>query len=164
MFLHSDNGNGMPGPFPAYSQVANVNYALTPYSREAGALAMVPRSHNLARQPTSVEMQLTDDACNPDAISMDISPGDAVVWHGNTWHGSFVRTIPGIRMNLAVYFARQYLQTQEHHRGVTPKEVLERNANNDRFKALLAANTTYGWEREGPNFEVLAKAPRGLYD
>ena len=50
--LHSDNGNGIPAPFPAFSHVANVNYALTPYSREAGALAMVPGSHKLARQPT----------------------------------------------------------------------------------------------------------------
>ena len=28
--LHSDNGNGIPAPFSATSQVANVNYALTP--------------------------------------------------------------------------------------------------------------------------------------
>ena len=33
--LHSDNGNGIPAPFPATSHVANVNYALTPCSREA---------------------------------------------------------------------------------------------------------------------------------
>jgi ectoine hydroxylase-related dioxygenase (phytanoyl-CoA dioxygenase family) len=37
LVLHSDNGNGMPVPFSPISQVANVNYALTPYSREAGA-------------------------------------------------------------------------------------------------------------------------------
>ena len=84
--LHSDNGNGIPAPFPATSHVANVNYALTPYSREAGALALVPGSHKLARQPRPAEADLGENA-NPDAIAMNIDPGDAVIWHGNSWHG-----------------------------------------------------------------------------
>ena len=92
--LHSDNGNGIPAPFTPFSQVANVNYALTPYTREAGALAMVPGSHKLARQPKPDESDLGDNA-NPNAISMNIDPGDAVIWHGNSWHGSFVRKLPG---------------------------------------------------------------------
>ncbi len=162
--LHSDNGNGMPGPFPAYSQVANVNYALTRYSREAGSLAMVPRSHNLARQPTVTEMMLDDESCNPAAVSMDLEPGDVVVWHGNTWHGSFARKEPGIRMNLAVYFARQYLQTQERHKGVVPADVLERHSNNERFQVLLGGKQPYGWQHEGPDYAVMARNPRGLYD
>ena len=162
--LHSDNGNGMPGPFPAFSQVANVNYALTPYSREAGALAMVPRSHHLARQPTVAEMMLEGDHTNPAAVSMDLDPGDVVVWHGNAWHGSFKREIPGVRMNLACYFARQYMQTQEHHKGVVPQEVLDRNSNNDRFAVLLGGKQPYGWEYDGPNYEVMGRSPRGLYD
>ena len=28
-----------------------------------------------------------------DAVAMELDPGDAVVWHGNTWHGSFARVI-----------------------------------------------------------------------
>ena len=119
--LHSDNGNGIPSPFPEHSLVANVNYALTPYSREAGALALVPGSHRRRRQVQSNEMMLSGADCNPEAVAMDLAPGDAVVWHGNTWHGSFPREIPGIRMNLAVYFARQYIVTQEQHKGVVPK-------------------------------------------
>ena len=35
--------------------VANCNYALTPYSKEAGALAVVPGSHRKYRQPTRHE-------------------------------------------------------------------------------------------------------------
>ena len=96
--LHSDNGNGIPAPFTPFSQVANVNYALTPYTRDAGALAMVPGSHKLARQPKPDESDLGDNA-NPNAVSMNIDPGDAVIWHGNSWHGSFVRKLPGVRMN-----------------------------------------------------------------
>ncbi len=164
LMLHSDNGNGMPAPFPAYSQVANINYALTPYSREAGALALVPGSHKLARQPRPEELMLTGESANKKAVAMEIDPGDAVVWHGNTWHGSFDRLIPGVRMNLAVYCCRQYLQTQENHRNAAPEEMLARHANNERFKVLLGAKQPYAWQQEGPDFKIMAKNPRGLYD
>jgi ectoine hydroxylase-related dioxygenase (phytanoyl-CoA dioxygenase family) len=162
--LHSDNGNGIPSPFPNYSMVANVNYALTPYSREAGALAVVPGSHLRARQTTAAEMNLAGDNPNPEAIAMDLSPGDAVVWHGNTWHGSFPRQIPGIRMNLAVYFARQFVVTQEHHKGAVPEDVLARHANDERFQTLVAGKQPYGWQHEGPDYAMMARAPRGLFD
>lgn len=162
--LHSDNGNGMPAPFPAYSQVANVNYALTPYSREAGALAMVPGSHKLARQPRLEEMMLNGKRENKAAIAMDLQPGDAVVWHGNTWHGSYDRLIPGVRMNLAVYFARQYIQTQERHGDAVPAEILARHANDERFQILLGGKQPYGWQNEGPDYTRMARNPRDLYD
>jgi ectoine hydroxylase-related dioxygenase (phytanoyl-CoA dioxygenase family) len=162
--LHSDNGNGIPQPFPDYSLCANVNYALTEYSREAGALAIVPRSHQLRRQPTVAEMSLSGDEANPRALAMDLAPGDCVVWHGNTWHGSFPRQLPGIRMNLAVFFARQFVVTQERHKGVVPEAVLARHANDERFKVLLAGKQPYGWQLEGPDYQLMARAPRGLYD
>jgi hypothetical protein len=162
--LHSDNGNGMPPPYPSYSQVANVNYALTPYSLEAGALAMVPGSHRLARPPRPDEMVLGGPETNPKAVAMDIQPGDAVIWHGNTWHGSFARQIPGIRMNLAVYFCRQYVQSQERHKGVVPEDVLARHAADERFQVLLHQQQPYGWQMEGPDYTLMARNPRGLYD
>lgn len=162
--LHSDNGNGMPAPFSPISMVANVNYALTPYSREGGALAIVPGSHRLARQPTAREMRLDGERANPAALAMDLAPGDAVVWHGNTWHGSFARRIPGVRMNLAVYFNRQHIQTQELHRGMVPAEVLDRHCNDRRFAVLLGAKQPYGWRHEGPDYLLMARNPRGLYD
>ena len=79
--------------------------------------------------------------------------GDAVIWHGNSWHGSFVRQIPGIRMNLAVYFNRQYIQTQERHGDVVPDEVRERHANDTRFLNLLGAKQPYGWRKDGPELQ-----------
>ena len=147
-----------------YSQVANVNYALTPYSREEGALAMVPGSHRLARQPRFDEMQLGEENCNPRAVSMDLTPGDCVVWHGNTWHGSFARKAPGTRINLAVYFARQYVQTQERHGDAVPASYLAAHADNNRLATLLGAKQPYGWQESGPDYSVMARNPRGLYD
>ena len=162
--LHSDNGNGIPQPFPAYSLCANINYALTPYSKEAGALAVVPGSHRLGRPPTAREMRLAGERANRDAQAMDLDPGDAVIWHGNTWHGSYPREIPGIRMNLAVFCARQFVVTQEQHKGVVPQEVLDRHANDERFLRLLGAKQPYGWQQEGPDYSVMAQAPRGYFD
>ena len=162
--LHSDNGNGMPSPFSPISQVANVNYALTSYSKAAGALAIVPGSHKLARPPGRDEMMLGHKNANPNAEALDLDPGDAVVWHGNTWHGSFARKIPGIRMNLAVYFNRQYIQTQEHHRDVASDEVLARHSNDARFKTLLGGKQPYGWQKEGPDYALMGRNPRGLHD
>ena len=160
--LHADTRG--PQPFATHAQTANVNYALTPYSREAGATALVPGSHRYARQPTPLESGLSAEQCNPAAVPADLAPGDCVVWHGHTWHGSFERQIPGIRMNLAVYFARSHVVTQERHKDVVPREVLDRHANDERFKRLLAVEDAYGWQREGPDFTQMARLATGWYD
>jgi hypothetical protein len=164
LLLHSDNGNGMPAPFSPISQVANVNYALTPYSEAAGALAMVPGSHKLARQPRREEMMLGGSHGNPDAVALDLAPGDAVVWHGNTWHGSYARSLPGLRLNLAVYFARQYIQTQERPPDELPADMRARHAGDERFAVLLGGKQPYGWRTEGPDYARMARSPRGLFD
>ena len=160
--LHADTRG--PQPFATHAQTANVNYALTPYSREAGATALVPGSHRYARQPTPLESGLSAEQCNPAALPADLAPGDCVVWHGHTWHGSFERQIPGIRMNLAVYFARSHVVTQERHKDVVPREVLDRHANDERFKRLLAVDDAYGWQREGPDYTRMARMATGWYD
>lgn len=162
--LHSDTGNGMPAPFSMVSQVANVNYALTPYSEEAGALGMVPGSHRLCRQPRPDEIMLGGEHGNPNAVAMDLQPGDAVVWHGNTWHGSFERKMPGIRMNLATYFARHYVVTQEKFGEYVPAEFLERHANNPRMLQILGQNQGYGWNADGPDWAKFAMSPGGQFD
>ncbi len=184
LMLHSDNGNGTPEPFSTTSYVANVNYALTPYSREAGALVMMPGSHKRLRQPTPAEnfrpdgmktaealakarageLHDADWRDPPGIVSMDIAAGDAVVWHGNTWHGSFKRTLPGVRINLAAYFCRQFVQTQENNRSAEQQAAMKRHDNDARFKVLLGERQPYGWRHEGPDYALMAKNPRGLYD
>jgi ectoine hydroxylase-related dioxygenase (phytanoyl-CoA dioxygenase family) len=160
----------MPSPFSAISMVANVNYALTPYSRPAGALAMVPGSHRLLRQPTAAEnfkppgTDGGDWIDPPGVVTMEIAPGDAVVWHGNTWHGGHRRELDGIRMNLSAYFCRQPIQPQERHNDPARQQVLDRHAGDPRMAVLLGAKQPYGWREEGPNYELMARSPRGLYD
>jgi ectoine hydroxylase-related dioxygenase (phytanoyl-CoA dioxygenase family) len=144
---------------------------------------MVPGSHRLLRQPTAAENFQPSDGADlaalartpggldgvdwadpPGAVTMDIAPGDAVVWHGNTWHGSYRRELPGVRMNLAVYFNRQHVRTQEEHRGPEREVLLARHPGNDRLAVPLGAKQPYGWREEGPDYALMARNPRGLYD
>ncbi|HXZ86265.1 MAG TPA: phytanoyl-CoA dioxygenase family protein [Myxococcota bacterium] len=158
--LHSDTANGAPAPFPPFSQVCNCNYALTDYREEAGALAVVPGSHRWARQPTRHELALDGPQRNPDAIALEVPAGTAIVWHGNTWHGSFARRVPGLRINLSAYFCRQNIQPQENYRDHVPAAALARHRDQPRFATLVGLDTHYGWTAEGPDWEKNARNRR----
>ena len=123
--LHADGANGIT-PLPATSIVCNVNYALVPYSREAGATALVPGTHKLCRQPTPEENKLTGESANPLAIPADMNPGDCVIWHGNTWHGAFNRKAPGLRLSVTVYFVRDFIRPLEDYIDNVPQEWLDK--------------------------------------
>jgi hypothetical protein len=159
--LHSDTANGVPAPFSPYSHVANCNYALTDYTEAGGALAMVPGSHRLHRQPTRWEVGLAGAEGNPHAIPIQVPAGSAVVWHGATWHGSFPRKIPGVRVNLAVYFCRQYMAPQELYGENTPAELIARHGRDSRMAQLLGLNNFNGWRDEGPDLTSRIKLPAG---
>jgi hypothetical protein len=161
LLLHSDTANGVPAPFSAYSHVANCNYALTDYTEAGGALAMVPGSHRLHRQPTRWEVSLSGNDRNPHAIPIEVPAGSAVVWHGNTWHGSFPRTVPGVRVNLATYFCRQYMAPQELYGDNTPPEIIARHGRDSRMAQLLGLNHFNGWKEEGPDLKGRIAMPAG---
>ncbi|MDA0994321.1 MAG: phytanoyl-CoA dioxygenase family protein [Proteobacteria bacterium] len=194
MGSHFRGPGGMPLPAHAdgvsvgmteVSLVANCNYALTPYSREAGAVVLVPGSHRKNRQPTPHENWMAGHETIPEvmarnpapeeldaiewtapagAVTMDIDPGDAVVWHGNSWHAGWRREIPGVRINLASYFCRPHLSTQERRGDDRYPEVFERFANDPRIAQLMGENIFNGWREEGPDFTGGKTAPSGLFD
>ncbi len=147
LLLHADTANGIPEPFSPYSHVANTNYALTDYTEENGCLAMVPGSHRLHRQPTKWETGLDGNRRYEHVIPIEVPAGSAVVWHGNTWHGSFPRKKPGLRVNLATYFCREYVQTQEAYRYNVPDGYL--GPGDERLARLLGADLAHNWKDEG---------------
>ncbi len=161
LLLHSDTANGVPAPFSAYSHVANCNYALTDYTEAGGALAMVPGSHRFHRQPTQWEVGLSGNERNPHAIPIEVPAGTAVVWHGNTWHGSFPRKMPGLRVNLATYFCRQYMAPQEIFGETVPQALLDRHGRDSRMAQLLGLNHFNGWKDEGPDLGSRKRMPAG---
>jgi ectoine hydroxylase-related dioxygenase (phytanoyl-CoA dioxygenase family) len=152
LLIHSDTANGVPGPFSPYAHVANCNYALTDYTEAKGALAMIPGSHRYYHQPGRDQIALDGESRNPDAVAIEVPAGSAVIWHGNTWHGSFPRQVPGLRVNLSMYFCRQYMQPQENYKDYVPAELIARHGADSRLLELLGANTVHGWRDEGPQF------------
>jgi ectoine hydroxylase-related dioxygenase (phytanoyl-CoA dioxygenase family) len=152
LLIHSDTANGVPGPFSPYAHVANCNYALTDYTEAKGALAMIPGSHRYYHQPGRDQVALDGEARNPDAVAIEVPAGSAVIWHGNTWHGSFPRKVPGLRVNLSMYFCRQYMQPQENYKDHVPADLIARHGAESRLLELLGANTVHGWRDEGPQF------------
>ena len=149
--LHSDN-RGVPAPFPPYAQVASATWALTDYTLENGAVGYLPGSHKLCRQPTPDESL---DA----VIPVKAPAGSLIVWHGNTWHAPFPRTVPGLRVSLLFYFCREYMTTQERYRERVPETMLNRYP--PRLRTLMAGLDGYGWADEGPDVTLLRKSRSG---
>ena len=93
------------------SLVANCNYALTPITQTTARLSWSPQppkkpSANrwenwragqqsifdvMAAQPKAEELDAITWTPPSGAVTMDIAVGDAVIWHGNTWHGGWRR-------------------------------------------------------------------------
>lgn len=142
--VHTDNAM-IPSPFPAYAQVANVTWVLSDYSKERGALFVVPGSHRFCRHPTAKDVVPEEMR-----VAIEASHGSLVVWHGNLWHGSYPRTVPGLRVNLIGLFSRMYCRTQEPYRRNVPQELLARHG--ARFARLMGQHIAYGWTEGGPDF------------
>ena len=118
-----------------------------------GAFAVVPGSNHLLRRPTGSKESgvYTNDKCIP----LEMEAGSVVVCAGNTWHGAYERKVPGIRVNAAVVYCREYIQTQELIREGTTQEMLDRNP--PRFADLMGVNNFLGFGREGPDFSKRVK-------
>jgi len=147
--LHSDQGT-TPAPFPAQALTANATVTLSDYTKENGALSVVPGSHRLCRQPTAAEA--LDIGIQ---VPVETPAGSLIVWHGNLWHSAFPRMAPGLRVNLLMYFAKSSQRPQEHYRDQVPPEILARNP--ERFTRLMGEEVLYGWKAEGPNSQRAIK-------
>lgn len=164
MGLHTDT-DGVPPPFPQYAQVCNVTWALSSYTEADGALAIVPGSHRYCRPPRAEEV----DAYRPDSpikpIPVEVEAGSLIVWHGNTWHGAYMRTNPGVRLTAAMYFCRPYYRTQTDIASHVTDEMLERNP--QEFATLVGRKVAWPLERDGRNRFGLPgppQLPRGCGD
>ncbi|HEX2040791.1 MAG TPA: phytanoyl-CoA dioxygenase family protein [Acidimicrobiales bacterium] len=153
--LHTDQ-HGTPPPLPPYAQVCNVTWALTEYTAENGPVAIVPGSHRFGRVPMAYEAKFLAENAPVKAIPVEAPAGSLIVWHGNTWHGSFPRKSPGLRLNLIFLFARSYMKTIRDFRRDTPQELLDRNP--PEFADLLGVNHPYPFD--GDTFPDADKVKR----
>ena len=169
LMLHTDQAFH-PAPLPL---VCNATYLLTDYTRANGAVCFVPGSHRLHRNPLPEENfdlggldRVSAEAAvargeplevrDPEGLHVVEAPaGSLAVWPGNTWHGAVPRTVPGLRVNLILYFCNKWLRPQEAYRECLSQEILDRN--DEQFARMVGSEIFYGWGPEGTEFNA-AKA------
>jgi ectoine hydroxylase-related dioxygenase (phytanoyl-CoA dioxygenase family) len=76
-------------------------------------------------------------------VPVEAPAGAAIVFHGNTWHGAFSRTAPGLRLTLSTLFSRMYMRPQERYDEILGDEVIDRNP--PRFRTLVGRDVPTGW-------------------
>ena len=153
--IHVDWTDFSVSTLPAEPNTANFNYLLTDYSKTEGALSFVPGSHRLCRIPTAEETLTWADR----AVPVEAPAGSMVVWGDHTWHGSYERTVPDLRMMLLGVFARPHLQTQEPYRQTCSQEALDRNP--VRFAALMDQYGKLPFGRDGLDLDHVQHNPAG---
>jgi hypothetical protein len=129
--IHGDYLDPTPEAHPGQNVNANVHYFLTDYYKEDGAISFLPGSHRWQRQVSPPESKYWADR----AVSVEAPAGSAVVWGNHTWHGSYPRKKPGLRMALQCEYMRPRYQPQEPYRETVTQEILDRNS--VRFAGLM---------------------------
>ncbi|MCH2338269.1 MAG: hypothetical protein MK316_13505, partial [Pseudomonadales bacterium] len=66
----------------------------------------------------------------------------------DTWHGSFPRETPGLRLNLIVIFTRCYMRQIRDFKNDFPRDILEGQP--DEFARLLGINAMYPFKNGRP--------------
>tara|TARA_Y100001934_G_scaffold17089_1_gene20319 strand:- start:689 stop:1699 length:1011 start_codon:yes stop_codon:yes gene_type:complete len=118
---------------------ANFNYLVTDYAKEEGGLCFVPGSHLWRRWPSSEESEYWAEHAHP----VEAEAGSMIIWGDHTWHGSYAKTTPGLRMMVLGMYNRQHMQTQEAYRETATNEALARNPL--RFTRLMNVYNAMPW-------------------
>ena len=140
--IHSDSPAAADGRISDVPLVCNSHLLLTDYTERDGALAVVPGSHHLRRQPCPGEGLA-------DAIAIQAPAGSLVFWAGPLWHGAYPRQTPGLRLNLTTFFCHRAMQTQERYGRAVPGEMLARHDRS--FAQLLGLDRIADFGAEGPD-------------
>ena len=118
---------------------ANFNYLVTDYSREEGGLCFVPGSHLWRRWPSAEESEYWSEHAHP----VEAEAGSMIIWGDHTWHGSYSKATPGLRMMVLGMYNRPHMQTQEAYRETAINEALARNP--ARFTRLMNVYNAMPW-------------------
>ncbi len=157
LHFHTDISGRVPPPWPEIALTANVNWLLTDYSVENGALCVVPGSH-LTREPPPPEFRNAHD--HPDVKVVCAPAGSLVVWHSGLWHGALPRTAEGKRILMVLLFSRPFYQGVEPYWLTTTKEMIARNP--ARFGVLTGMQEINPYGRRGPRMDLLKTFSRDL--
>lgn len=152
--LHNDS-TGMPGPLPHYGNVCNISWVLTDYTEENGTFYMVPGSHRYCRYPTEVEQpqMMGGSLPNDRGTAVTAPAGSLIVFHGNTWHGTFPKTSDGPRVHVANALCRNYVNPAENCDDLADS-TLEKSG--PELARLIGRENWQGYRAEGPELPRMA--------
>ena len=110
--------------------IANMNWILTDYTKENGALAYVPGSHLEGRLPNPGEAL-------PLAVPVEAPMGSLVMFSGCLWHGAYRKTTPGLRVAMLGQHCRPYMLPFQDFKGRIKDEMFEASEDPDYLRSLM---------------------------
>ncbi|MEL7187047.1 MAG: phytanoyl-CoA dioxygenase family protein, partial [Pseudomonadota bacterium] len=128
--FHVDQ-NMVPAPWRCQvPHVANMNWTLTDYTRDDGALAYVPGSHKKDRPPELGEAL-------PLSVPVEAPRGSLVIFHGALWHGAYRKITPGLRVTLLGQHCRPYILPAQDYKGQLAEETFESSEDPEYLRSLM---------------------------
>jgi hypothetical protein len=104
--------------------VANTVWMLDDFTRENGAIRMVPGSHRWGKLPQQALQDL--QAPHPDEILITGRAGTVVVMNAHMWHGGTANRTPKPRCAMHAFYARSDKPQQQYQKQLLRPEVQER--------------------------------------
>jgi len=153
--IHADYLDKGPDAMPQQCVNTNMHLMLTDYSKEEGTISFLPGSHRWRRQASPPEAKYWADRAHP----VNAPAGSMVVWGNHVWHGSYPRTVPGVRLTLQTGYMRPRFQPQEPYRETVTQEALDRNP--VRFAGLMDAYGPYPFGKNDQIPELMYLGPKG---
>lgn len=112
--FHADDGSiTLPRPHIALECIAI--WALTDFTNANGGTRIVPGSHKWDRAPVPGEQ--------PDYVTIEMSAGSAVVYHGSLWHGGGANDTAERRMGIVVNHCAGFMRQEENQLLAIPRDV-----------------------------------------
>ena len=133
--FHADQSM-VPAPWNwRLPHIANMNWLLTDYTRENGALAYVPGSHREQRLPKLGEAL-------PRSVPVEAPRGSLVMFQGGLWHGAYRKTTPGLRVTMLGQHCRPYVIPSQDFKGRIPGEMFAASEDPDYLRSLMREDET----------------------
>jgi hypothetical protein len=141
-----------------YGYVANVNWLLTDYTREAGPICYVPGSHKWGDYPTAQNV-------TPQVLSQ-VKPAEGpanslVVFNGSLWHGTLPRTLPGMRLSSHSQRRIPALLPPGDFRDVSDA-LIASSRDPEAMRMLCWKNDMRGLAKGGPEYDRARGIPRAM--
>lgn len=134
--LHCDQG-AIPLPWGRTALNVNATWCLTDYTKEGGAIALVPGSHLRNCHPVM-------PGAAEEAIAVEAKKGSLILFGGQMWHGAFPRKIPGLRMTVVNYFRHMAVLPQQDIPNLVSQDLADDCDDPALFRKLAGFGAMYG--------------------